>query len=221
MKSQSARNKCQAFTLIELLVVIVIFMIFFALIGFGPLSADKRKARTVVCINNLKQIGVAFRFAEDDRGSNSLPLIPTDDLSVPGQAWVFWQTLSNQSVAPKILWCPADTRSIPTTSFSTGFSDTNISYFASLDARESHPHMILAGDDNLLIGGQPVRSGRLNVPTHGPIQWSPDRHGGVGNVGMADGSAQQIASSGFPKLLTQVTNGIPAPESSAGEWLIP
>ena len=120
-----------------------------------------------------------------------------------------WQMMSNELSTPKILLCPADTRPYCATNFSTGFSDANISYFVNLDAVETYPQMILIGDDNLLVDGKPVQPGILNLWTNTTIAWTKDRHHGVGNIGMADGSAQQVTSDGLNSAVGSSTSGCP------------
>jgi prepilin-type N-terminal cleavage/methylation domain-containing protein/prepilin-type processing-associated H-X9-DG protein len=54
---RTCRRSC--FTLIELLVVIAIIAILAALL-LPALSAAREKARNIACLNNMKQIGIAF-----------------------------------------------------------------------------------------------------------------------------------------------------------------
>jgi hypothetical protein len=126
-----------------------------------------------------------------------------------GNAYVLWQTISNELSTPKVLICPMDTEHIAANNFSTGFSDANISYFFGLDATESNPQNFLAGDDNLAVGGTPVRPGILNLATNAPVTWTAARHKFAGNIALTDGSVQQTTSAGLNAALAHSTTNLP------------
>ncbi|HTI97460.1 MAG TPA: hypothetical protein VL527_01050, partial [Dongiaceae bacterium] len=124
-----------------------------------------------------------------------------------GNAVPFFQIMSNELVSPKVLACPADRDHEAALSFTNGFSATNISYFIGLDADDRNPQSLLSGDDNFEIGGVPVKPGLLEFPTNAPLSWTAARHDSAGNIGLADGSVQQLTSSGLRKA-TAVTGAV-------------
>jgi hypothetical protein len=107
-----------------------------------------------------------------------------------GNAFVLWQTMSNELATPKILACPSDEQRTAAVSFSQNFSDSNISYFLSLDAADAYPQMVITGDDNLAVNGVRVRPGILNLWTNAALGWTKERHGAEGNIALSDGSVQ-------------------------------
>jgi len=203
-------------------IVVVIFLIGFLL---PALEAAKQKARRIACVNNLKEIGIASRLWEgDNNGKYPMSVSVTNggamEVIGAGNAYLLWQTMSNEFHSPKNLHCPADTGRIAATNFTIGFSDANVSYFVNQDAAETYPQMILDGDDNLLVDGKPVQPGILNLRAGSIITWNRGRHHGVGNIGLADGSAQQVTNDGLNSAVASSTSGTPT-NNATSRWLIP
>jgi prepilin-type processing-associated H-X9-DG protein len=81
-------------------------------------------------------------------------------------------------------------------------ANTNISYFVGVDVtNDLNPRMILSGDGNFALGGVPVKSGLLKISSNSPVAWTSARHRFSGNLGMADGSVQQVINLSLPKIL--------------------
>jgi len=102
--------KPPGFTLIELLVVIAIIGILAGLL-LPVLSRSKRGVRTVACLSNLRQIGVALELCVQDH-KNRLPVcaqLPTLNTNLPSIMAVLGPYLQS-----KPIWqCPADRTFFP------------------------------------------------------------------------------------------------------------
>ena len=225
MKLQPTTRGSRALTLTELLVVICVIAVL-AVLLLPVLAAAKRKHSKLDCVNNLKQIGLALRIWEGDNGDKfPMQFALTNDavmkLVSSGNAYVLWQTMSNELATPKILACPADEQRTAALSFSQNFSDANISYFLSLDASDAYPQMMLCGDDNLVVNGIRVRPGILNLSTNIIAGWTKERHGGAGNIGLSDGSIQTTTSTALQAAFQAAQHGFQPTRAAANGLVIP
>ena len=207
MKTQWSTRGGRGFTWVELLVVICMLAVL-VVVFLASLAPTERKAARINCVSNLKQMALNFKMWAGDNGDKfPMQMAVTNDammkLISSGKAYALWQTMTNELSTPKILHCPADTNQIAATNFTVGFSDANISYFFSLDADETYPQTVLSGDDNLAVNGVRVQPGILNLWTNAVVGWTKERHGGAGNVALADGSAQQLTSSSLLQFVQQ------------------
>jgi hypothetical protein len=74
-----------------------------------------------------------------------------------------------------------------------------LSYFAGFDADESRPRMLLTGDRNLITNGR-LAAAVANIRPNTKFSIAPILHAHYVNVGLADGSAQQVNPSGLQLL---------------------
>ena len=219
MKPRCSNQDCHALTLAEVLVVIFSFFIvsFVILVALGFLNeiGSKSKSQRINCVNNLKQIGLAYRIWGGDHGDKYPMQISTtnsgaQELALAGDANAIFRGMSNELGTPKILFCPADLGRFSATNFNRDLNG-KISYFANVDANDLYPQMILSGDDTFARGGLPVKSGLLEVSAQNPIAWTAARHKFAGNLGIADGSVQMVNNSGLSNLVNQATNRLAIP----------
>jgi prepilin-type processing-associated H-X9-DG protein len=91
----------------------------------------------------------------------------------------------------KILVCPTDDRE-PAGSFAE-LNNANLSYFVGLEADETQPRRFLAGDRNL-TNNVPLEGEIMLLQAGQQIEWTAALHGNEGNIGMADGSVQQMSN---------------------------
>lgn len=109
-KMKAARAGKSGFTLIELLVVIAIIAILAAML-LPALAVAKARAKTITCVNNNKQIALAFiMYAQD--GNDYLPPLNSGYWPFPSSNWWFnildtGKYLTSSSVSNNIWRCPA------------------------------------------------------------------------------------------------------------------
>jgi prepilin-type processing-associated H-X9-DG protein len=216
MKTSSGRFSNHGFSLVGLIIIVAVLAILAAML-LPALASAKHKSKRIQCVNNLKQDGLAFRIWEGDNGDKYPMAVSTNkngtmEYGEDGNAFRHFQVMSNELSTPKILICPADART-PAANFMR-LNNKNVSYFVGLDATEVRPQMLLTGDRNVTNGLSPVRS-VLELRPKIPAGWMQDMHNGNGNVGMADGSVQQVTMPGLQQMLKNTgdsTNRIALPE---------
>jgi prepilin-type processing-associated H-X9-DG protein len=201
MKLDNSEKQRSGLTLTEVLVITVVVAVLAALLL--PALWHDGCGHKIRCVNNLKQIGLAARiFAEDN--SERFPMeVPVKDggskefvqfgLVVP-----HFLVVSNELSTPKLLVCPRDKRHE-----AANFNELrgeNISYFVGLEASQTNPQSMLAGDRNV-TNGSPGNDRLCFLTTNQPVGWTREIHQHSGNVVFGDGSVQQVDSAGLQQLL--------------------
>jgi prepilin-type processing-associated H-X9-DG protein len=195
----------KAFRKRELAVVIACLAGVSAFVVFPAMLRNAERSKRMSCVSNLKQVGLSFRTWALDCGDSypmrvSVANGGTMETISNGLAFYHFQVMSNELGSPKVLVCPADTLRKPATQF-IDMGDANLSYFVGIDAADTNPDMLLAGDDNILINGAPPRNHLVSLLTNATVAWSQRRHGGQGNLALADGSVQQLSSARLTEAL--------------------
>lgn len=189
------RFGCAAFTRTELIVLIAVLSIL-ALMMALVIAPTRLKQQRRECVNNLKNIGLAFRVCCSD-SSDRFPFdysIKDGGTQEYTNVWQHFLALTNELSHPKILFCPASNKKTAV-SWQT-LADKNISYFIGITAAETYPQSILSGDTGFLIDGQPPTSNPISISPNfnGNIDYPNSIHSAVGNICMGDGSVQQLTA---------------------------
>jgi hypothetical protein len=180
-----------AFSAVELLVMIAV-VVALGLLFLRP--KPDRKGGRIKCVNNLKNVGLAFRiFATDhnDKFPGSLLMSNITAFASIDIEQVF-NLLTNELSTPKILFCPEDRERRPAESFAS-FGAQNVSYFVSLSADENRPQSFLAGDRDIQVNGK-LASRLQPLTSNDVLFWSGAIHVDQGNIALGDGSVHQMSS---------------------------
>jgi hypothetical protein len=145
---------------------VVITLVVLPAMLLPALSQSRSKAQRINCVNNLKQIGLAFRVWAIDNGDQFPFNVSTNkggtmELSTRNRdgvdnhpEWIF-QVMSNELSTPKILVCPADGSKQPALDFRS-LQAANVSYrvYSGTNVTDANPQEILAIcpiHDNVLL----------------------------------------------------------------------
>lgn len=105
----------------------------------------------------------------------------TMELISRGKVYEHFRALSNEMGSAFALVCPADNKRDKKARAINYLHDPfplsfPVSYFVGVDADESHPQMLLTGDDNFTVDGRKPKPGLLNLWTNSQVAWTRDRH---------------------------------------------
>ena len=181
-----------AFTLIELLVVIGIIAILASLL-LPVLSKAKGKTKRIVCVNNLRQIGVAARVFANDHGER-LPLSGTDSTNaiwVPRQYIHYGRLIKTELDGnARVFFCPSVTFFFASSTNGLDLvgttNGTALCSYYQRSTRQGAPARIDQGGQKALISDFDTINGQ------NPTQWLNKNHDSGKNVLWTDGSVSLV-----------------------------
>ena len=184
-------------------------------LSLPALAVNRTRSERFVCLNNLRQLGVALQLWGGDHEDLPPWEIPpnrggTYGHSLAPNVWLHLSWLSNEVATPRIFLCPSDT-GLPAKDFSGdpdgGYLHPNFRHRATSyslsHAFNNTLTVVVAGDRNVTLpssGGCSRFGAAFTTPTQpGPsISWSDGLHGvGAGNLLRLDGSSAAVDNAGL------------------------
>src|SRR5438874_4144272 len=219
------RAQRDGFTFPELLLVAAILALL-AILALPAFANNKTRSQRLVCVNNLRQIGIAMQLwggSREDQAPWRTTVAEggTSDHPLAENAWLHFSWISNELASPKVLACPSDASSRSASEWkfgSTGFLNpfyraNALSYFVCLHSDFEHPLSWLSGDRNLqgllynqacglslAVGTSAVSA--QTIPSPPNVQWTTTEiHAGEGNLLLNGGQVLQVNNTGLAKSL--------------------
>ena len=213
MKPHNSSRSRKAITLIEILLVLAIVALVLSLLVPSVSRPKTRMTPNIRCYSNLKYTALSFRlFAVDNKDLYPMQLSTNVGGSMEyvgtGKTFEHFRSPSNELNVPKVLLCPRDDSRIEAADFRASFqSNSNISYFLNLDARDTGgapSQQMLSGDRWLTLDDSPI-TGVHSVTTNSNLGWHKPRHEKKGFVAFVDGSVQALTSEELRATLARST----------------
>lgn len=196
ISTRVSRQRQAAFTLLDLIIILFVLALLAGsilprLVGGGP--------PRVKCVNQLRNIGLAFRtFASDNNGQFPMALATENGgssncLGTPNILPHF-KSLSNELSTVDSLRCPLYTKSDYRRLNWATVAEKNLDYFVGVNALADNPAHIVSGD-RFLKSDAPYSNYLVHLNTNSSLQWLPKPHTNSGNVVFSDGHVESITSS--------------------------
>jgi hypothetical protein len=219
----SRRKIIRAFTRLELIGCVAAVMLLIIVVLPALANSGARSDR-VTCLNNLRQIGVAYsHFGLEEalgRPPWRLPMAlgGNSDHPLKNNLYIQLALLSNSLSSPSVLKDPADRRPLARVArywdnraegglHHPNFRNRAVSYPINLDADFRLPQAVLSADRHFLAAPNATgcSSGLSPAAELRPwtTGWTNDVHGLVGNVVSYDGSVAEVDSAGLRSAFTR------------------
>jgi len=184
-------------TRIGVIAIVAMVILLSVAIILPHLAAGHRRESRIGCVNCIRQIELAFKTWAVDNNDRFPMTVPSSEGGsmesvMTGNPTRTFSVMSNEISAPKLVVCPQDTERKGAPSFGE-FRVENVSYFVGVDVTQTNPAAFFIGDRNLSLNDIPVKPGLFSFTTNSAIGWTEEMHVHHGNIGMVDGSVQQMS----------------------------